>query len=166
MKNVGTPYTVYLSRNLYKTFMDAYTLVDSQTRKAMEGLLRTWKQAVPESMDTRPVFPVEVTRDIESTLIKFRTVAFQTQQQQARSHRPIQSPLHGRPALAASTIPWRHTPTPPNAQYAPPSTPQSATSQSGHVRFAPNIHAVRKMLTTPLDYLHTPRNLSDSSARR
>ncbi|KAG9618001.1 hypothetical protein KCU86_g13522, partial [Aureobasidium melanogenum] len=30
VKNVGTPYTVYLGRNLFSTFMDSYTLVDSQ----------------------------------------------------------------------------------------------------------------------------------------
>jgi pre-mRNA cleavage complex 2 protein Pcf11 len=59
--------------------MDAYTLMDMPTRKAMEGLLKTWKQPVPESMDTRPVFPSEVTRDIENALIKYRTVAIQQQ---------------------------------------------------------------------------------------
>src|SRR4051794_34457169 len=75
VKNVGTPYTVYLGRNLYRTFMDAYSLMDPGTRKAMEGLLKTWKQPVPESMDPRPVFSADVTRDIENALIKYRTVA-------------------------------------------------------------------------------------------
>ncbi|KAF2097603.1 hypothetical protein NA57DRAFT_41406 [Rhizodiscina lignyota] len=87
VKNVGTPYTVYLGRNLYSTFMGAYTLVDPNVRKAMEALLKTWKQPVPESLDTRPVFPSDVTRDIENALIKARTVMLQHQQQQARPHK-------------------------------------------------------------------------------
>ena len=76
---MGTPYTVYLGRNLYRTFMDAYLVVDQATRKAMEGLLRTWKQSVPESMDTRPVFPANVTGDIENAVNKIRSVAAATQ---------------------------------------------------------------------------------------
>lgn len=112
VKNVGTPYTVYLGRNLYRTFMDAYTLMDMSTRKAMEGLLRTWKQPVPESLDTRPVFPPEVTREIENALIKYRTVAIQHQQQQARSQKQHISPL---PSRIPSETPWRNTPTPPQS---------------------------------------------------
>ncbi|KAH7118010.1 hypothetical protein B0J11DRAFT_537280 [Dendryphion nanum] len=104
VKNVGTPYTVYLGRNLYRTFMDAYTLMDPGTRKAMEGLLKTWKQPVPESMDPRPVFSHDVTRDIENALIKFRTVA--VQQQQAQRHS-----LPARPPIPNGA--WRNTPTPP-----------------------------------------------------
>lgn len=108
VKNVGTPYTVYLGRNLYRTFMDAYTLMDQGTRKAMEGLLKTWKQPVPESMDPRPVFPPDVTRDIENALIKYRTAAIQ---QQALSQKPGMS--HNLPPRPMPNAAWRNTPTPP-----------------------------------------------------
>ncbi|OCL08750.1 hypothetical protein AOQ84DRAFT_376453 [Glonium stellatum] len=120
VKNVGTPYTVYLGRNLYRTFMDAYTLMDMPTRKAMEGLLKTWKQPVPESMDTRPVFPSEVTRDIENALIKYRTVAIQ---QQALSQKQA---LHAVPARPMPATPWRNTPTPPQStsRYTPSNDPR------------------------------------------
>lgn len=104
VKNIGTPYTVYLGRGLYKTFMEAYSKVDQPTRKAMEGLLRTWKQPVPESMDSRPVFPPEMTSDIENALNKMRSV-----QAQMQSQRQVHA-LPARPAMAAA---WRNTPTPP-----------------------------------------------------
>lgn len=110
VKNVGTPYTVYLGRNLYQTFMDAYTLVDGNTRRNMEGMLKTWKEPVPGAMDTTPVFPAEVVRPIETALIKFRTVMVQNNRQNQ-----IQQPT------------YRNTPTPPqlNGRYGvPPSQGQ------------------------------------------
>ncbi|KKK17934.1 mRNA cleavage factor complex component Pcf11, partial [Aspergillus ochraceoroseus] len=55
VKNVGTPYTLFLGRNMYQTFMNAYTLVDSQTRRKLDEMLKTWKEPVPGSLDTRPV---------------------------------------------------------------------------------------------------------------
>ncbi|KAF2836922.1 hypothetical protein M501DRAFT_208487 [Patellaria atrata CBS 101060] len=130
VKNVGSPYTVYLGRNLFKTFMDAYSLMDSQNRKAMEGLLKTWKQPVPESLDTRPVFPADVTKEIETALIRFRTAVFQNQQQQARTQRQLVNPTLPRPPAAQ----WRDTPTPPNSnvvRYAPPATPPVVNPQFG-----------------------------------
>lgn len=101
---MGTPYTVYLGRNLYNTFMQAYTLVDSNVRKSMEGMLKTWKEPVPGSMDPRPVFHPETVRPIENALIKAKTVAMQ-------SHRPMAPD-------------YRNTPTPPNYanRFAPPPT--------------------------------------------
>ncbi|KAF2688682.1 hypothetical protein K458DRAFT_151217 [Lentithecium fluviatile CBS 122367] len=105
VKNVGTPYTVYLGRNLYRTFMDAYLVMNESTRKAMEGLLRTWKQPVPESMDPRPVFSPEVTGDIENALNKIRSV----QVQSTPAHRPV----HALPPRPAAIAAWRNTPTPP-----------------------------------------------------
>ncbi|KAI6883113.1 hypothetical protein KC355_g21928, partial [Hortaea werneckii] len=104
IKNVGTPYTVYLGRNLFSTFMEAYRLVDQGTRRAMDGLLKTWKEPVPGSLDTRPVFPPEAVRPIENAMIQLRT-ALQKQRQ-------------GQPQLAGH----RNTPTPPqfNGQFGPP----------------------------------------------
>jgi pre-mRNA cleavage complex 2 protein Pcf11 len=105
VKNVGTPYTVYLGRNLYRTFMDAYLVMPESTRKAMEGLLRTWKQPVPESMDPRPVFSSDVTGDIENALNKIRSVQVQTA--------PAQRPMHALPPRPVTNAAWRNTPTPP-----------------------------------------------------
>ena len=100
VKNVGTPYTVYLGRNLYNTFMDAYTLVDGTTRRNMEGMLKTWKEPVPGSMDTRPVFPLETVRPIENALLKAKTAALQSRPQaQIQPHQE-----------------YRNTPTPPQHQ--------------------------------------------------
>lgn len=123
VKNVGTPYTVYLGRNLYRTFMDAYFMMDPGVRKAMEGLLKTWKQPVPESMDPRPVFSHEVTRDIENALIKFRTAA--VQQQQAQRHSlPARPPMPNMPNIPNGA--WRNTPTPPQnvPRFAAPNDPR------------------------------------------
>lgn len=106
VKNVGTPYTLFLGRNLYQTFMNAYTLVDSQTRKKLDEMLKTWKEPVPGSLDTRPVFPPEITRSIESALIKARTAALQ--QQQARTQQDILA--RGRVGTPPA---WNSTPTPP-----------------------------------------------------
>ncbi|KAJ6053864.1 uncharacterized protein N7446_009876 [Penicillium canescens] len=83
VKNIGSPYTLFLGRNMFPTFMDAYSSVDAMTRKKLDEMLNTWKQPAPGSLDTRPVFPPEITRNIESALIKARTAALQ--QQQARS---------------------------------------------------------------------------------
>ncbi|KAF2742894.1 hypothetical protein M011DRAFT_481210 [Sporormia fimetaria CBS 119925] len=134
VKNVGTPYTVYLGRNLYRTFMDAYMVMDPANRRAMDGLLKTWKQPVPDSMDTRPVFAPEVTRDIENTLIKIRTHTVQAQQ--TLPQRP-----HGLPprptANPMANGPWRNTPTPPQ----------------GHPRFAvPNDPRLRQNVAQPNPY--------------
>lgn len=82
--------------------MEAYLVMEQGTRKAMEGLLRTWKQPVPESMDTRPVFPADVTGDIETALGKMRAA------QQA------QRPQHALPPRPpTSSVAWKNTPTPP-----------------------------------------------------
>ena len=81
VKNVGTPYTVYLGRNLFSTFMETYQLVDPATRRAMDNLLKTWKEPVPGSMDHRPVFPPETVKPIETALIKFKTLSVQNQRQ-------------------------------------------------------------------------------------
>ncbi|KAE8350746.1 hypothetical protein BDV28DRAFT_150630 [Aspergillus coremiiformis] len=116
VKNVGTPYTLFLGRNMYQTFMNAYTLVDSQTRRKLDEMLKTWKEPVPGSLDTRPVFPPEITRSIESALIKARTAALQ--QQQARSQQEVLTRGRvGTPPGWAS-----NSPTPQNPARYPPST--------------------------------------------
>ena len=115
--------------------------MDEPTRKAMEGLLRTWKQSVPESMDPRPVFSPEVTRDIENALIKYRTIAVQQAQ---RTQRP---PLHqGMPSRPGMNVPHRNTPTPPQngGRYTPSNDPrvrQSAPPQQFGGQYPPGVPA-------------------------
>jgi pre-mRNA cleavage complex 2 protein Pcf11 len=111
VKNVGTPYTLFFGRNLYQTYMNAYTLVDTPVRKKLEEMLKTWKEPVPGSMDSRPVFPVDVTRPIENALIKARTAAVQLQQQQSRTQ------------TGRISVPPRATPTPPGGPPFPPGYP-------------------------------------------
>ncbi|KAF2855298.1 hypothetical protein T440DRAFT_208745 [Plenodomus tracheiphilus IPT5] len=129
VKNVGTPYTVYIGRNLYRTFMDAYLVMDQGTRKAMEGLLRTWKQPVPESMDPRPVFPVDVTRDIENALAKIRAAV----QQQ------VQRPQHALPPRPPTNVAWRDTATPPQnaSHFAAPNDPRARPSYPPTPQYGP-----------------------------
>lgn len=114
VKNVGTPYTLFFGRQLYSTFMEAYALVDNSVRRKMDEMLKTWKEPVPGSMDTRPVFPPEVTRPIENALIKAKTSFLQTHQENMRNQQQMG---RGRPMSAA---PYQQTPTPPNGYRPPP----------------------------------------------
>jgi hypothetical protein len=108
--------------------MNAYTLVDSQTRRKLDEMLKTWKEPVPGSLDSRPVFPPEITRSIESALIKARTAALQ--QQQARSQQDVLT--RGRVGTPPG---WGNSPTPPQnlARYPPSanSTPPMPYNRNG-----------------------------------
>ncbi|CAJ2511570.1 Uu.00g071950.m01.CDS01 [Anthostomella pinea] len=115
VKNVGTPYTLFFGRKLYHTFMDAYAMVDMGTRRKMDEMLKTWKEPVPGSIDTRPVFPPDVVRPIENALIKVRTTALQ----QHQAHMKSQQQLLGRGRPTAQGMPYRETPTPPGARPPP-----------------------------------------------
>jgi len=141
VKNIGTPYTLFLGRNLYSIFMNAYTLVNPGVRKKLDEMLQTWQQPVPGSKDTRPVFPRETTQPITTALLKARTRAIQEQQQQqARTQREMMARQRTMPVPNAQ---WRNTPTPPqvNGQHYPP--PQQGPSQYN----VPNGHfQVRKSL--------------------
>jgi pre-mRNA cleavage complex 2 protein Pcf11 len=121
VKNVGTPYTLFFGKRLYETFMGAYASVDQQTRKKMDEMLKTWKEPIPGSLDTRPVFTPDVTRPIENALMKARTSAMQAQHQHMRAEQQLLG--RSRPA-SQMTAPYRHTPTPPNVR--PPSHSQPA----------------------------------------
>lgn len=120
VKNVGTPYTLFLGRNLYTIFLNAYSLVNNQVRRKLDEMLKTWKEPVPGSLDPRPVFPAETIRPIENALIKARTAAVQAQQQQ-QSRAQQEMMARGRPT-ATPNPQWRSTPTPPQARgpYYPP----------------------------------------------
>lgn len=100
--------------------MDAYTLSDAQTRRKLDEMLKTWKEPVPGAMDTRPVFPPEVTRNIENALIKARTAFLTNQQTHSRSQQDI---MRGR---ANGTPTGFNTPTPPGIR---PTQPYTANGQ-------------------------------------
>ncbi|EHK47185.1 hypothetical protein TRIATDRAFT_217686 [Trichoderma atroviride IMI 206040] len=109
VKNVGTPYTLYFGRTLFKIFMESYSVVDHGVRRKMEEMLKTWKDPVPGSMDTRPVFSHELVRPIENALMKARAASMPQQQ----------GAMLGRPRSAM--FPNRNTPTPPGMRgYAGP----------------------------------------------
>jgi hypothetical protein len=98
--------------------MEAYALVDNNVRKKMDEMLRTWKEPVPGALDTRPVFPREVTGPIENALIKARTSAMQAQNEYLRSQQPNRSR-----SSVTNVPPHRDTPTPPTTYRQPPPPP-------------------------------------------
>ncbi|KAL2824702.1 hypothetical protein BJY01DRAFT_230397 [Aspergillus pseudoustus] len=154
VKNVGTPYTLFLGRNMYQTFMNAYTLVDSQTRRKLDEMLKTWKEPVPGSLDTRPVFPPDVTRSIENALIKARTAALQ--QQQARGQPDVYS--RGRVGTPPG---WSNTPTPPqNASRYPPTANQPLPNRTGSVNGYPSAGEQIPVRSTPTPQLQHDVDLS------
>ncbi|KIV99945.1 uncharacterized protein PV09_08462 [Verruconis gallopava] len=119
VKHIGTPYTVYLSRNLYRTFFDAYTVVDNNTRRAMEELFRSWLQPVPESRDPRPVFPPEVTQPIEAALSKMRGI---DQRSREAVHGSQSQKMNAVPPHVTNIAQPGRTPTPTGQYgYQPPS---------------------------------------------
>ena len=148
---MGTPYTIILGRNLYTTFMNAYSLVSIQVRRKLDEMLKTWKEPVPGSLDTKPVFPPETIKPIESALLKARTAALQQQQQY--QNRAQQEMMRGRPQATPNTQ-WRHTPTPPQAHgvyYPPPQQgyPQAQRSvpmPNGHFQVGENATICKVML--------------------
>jgi pre-mRNA cleavage complex 2 protein Pcf11 len=83
-KNVGSPYPLLFGRNIYRTFMDAYTLVEPPLRRKLEELLFTWKQPPPTGLTSSPVFAVDVTRKIDTALLKAKTLAVQLEQRRQR----------------------------------------------------------------------------------
>lgn len=128
MKNVGTPFTIYLAPNLYRTFMEAYSLVNSETRKKMADMLVTWVEPIPGSVENRPVFPKATTKPIENALIKAKTVFLQQEQEHQRSQQRQAHALPPRPMMPPQQN-WVRSGTPQNSSQpyttpVPPTTPQ------------------------------------------
>lgn len=110
-KNIGSPYTVYFGRNLHETFMLAYSQVDQMVRKKLEEMLKTWREPVPGSLSSVPVFPLPNTQSILDALNRFK---------QSTAGRPQQYPqqLQVRPAsIVQASAPYRQTPTPPQSEH-------------------------------------------------
>ncbi|SPO03433.1 related to PCF11 component of pre-mRNA 3`-end processing factor CF I [Cephalotrichum gorgonifer] len=129
VKNVGTPYTLYVAPKLYSTFMESYARVDHPVRRKMEEMLKTWKGPVPGSMDTKPVFPPDVVLPIETALIKVHTSMQanrkpQPHLRQQPGHRNTPTPPGMNHPHAPGPYP-NHTP--PNANGIPSGVPQSQT---------------------------------------
>jgi pre-mRNA cleavage complex 2 protein Pcf11 len=102
--------------------MGAYSLVDHNVRKKLDDMLKTWKNPVPGSIDSRPVFPADITRSIDKALLQAKTAALQQQQQQRNNQSAM---LRPKSVAAAAGNPWRNTPTPPqNVSRFPPPPPQ------------------------------------------
>lgn len=99
--------------------MESYAMVDNPVRKRMEDMLKTWKDPVPGSMDTRPVFSHELVRPIENALMRARAVSIPQNVMAGR----------GRGAM----MPHRNTPTPPGGMraYPPMDGQQPAYHQNG-----------------------------------
>jgi pre-mRNA cleavage complex 2 protein Pcf11 len=100
--------------------MEAYALVDTNVRRKMDEMLKTWKEPVPGALDTRPVFPRDVTGPIENALIKARTSAVQAHNEYLRSQQQNRSR-----SAVTNVPPHRDTPTPPTTYRQPPPTMQN-----------------------------------------
>ncbi|KAK0706842.1 hypothetical protein B0T26DRAFT_680467 [Lasiosphaeria miniovina] len=109
VKNAPTPYALYFGPKLYSVFMGAYTKVDNMTRRKMEEMLRTWKEPVPGSISSRPVFPPEHVQPIENALVAAHNAALAAQQ---NNYQGTQQLLRS----ARPSAPNRDTPTPPMAR--------------------------------------------------
>ncbi|KAL8773972.1 MAG: hypothetical protein Q9209_001402 [Squamulea sp. 1 TL-2023] len=157
-KNVGGAYTRCLGQNLYHTFMNAYASVQAPIRKKLDEMVKTWKEPVPGSTDMRPVFPAEVTRPIETNLIRFRTLAFQTAQQQQRQQGPpMPHMINSSYAATAPQPDWRYTATPPrNNGYYPPTNSQGYPQPNG-------VTQVRSLLDRPITTLNSSQQPAYSS---
>ncbi|KAK9240331.1 hypothetical protein V1525DRAFT_395636 [Lipomyces kononenkoae] len=108
-KNVGSPYTLLFGRNLYRTFTDAYTLVNDGIRRKMHELFQTWKQ--PSVTTGQILFNQEPLRRIENYLMKAQTALVEFQQLDHRQRRPSPS------AYAQGYL--QQVPTPPQQHVTP-----------------------------------------------
>ncbi|KAK8107755.1 mRNA cleavage factor complex component Pcf11 [Apiospora kogelbergensis] len=140
IKNVGTPYTLFFGKRLFETYMESYASVDMATRRKMDEMLKTWKEPIPGSIDTRPVFPPDVTRPIENALIKARTSAMQAQQQHYRNEQQLLG--RGRPMPPQQPpVPYRETPTPPNVRPSSQASGYPGNHANGAGPYGPPAHA-------------------------
>jgi pre-mRNA cleavage complex 2 protein Pcf11 len=85
--------------------MNAYTLVDGNVRKKLDETLKTWREPVPGSLSSTPVFRLDITQRIVDALSKARLAAQQNRNQQ--------TPLLGSRIAISQAQPYRNTPTPP-----------------------------------------------------
>ncbi|KAK4121797.1 hypothetical protein N657DRAFT_576730 [Parathielavia appendiculata] len=150
VKNVPTPYVLYFGPKLYSIFMGAYTKVDNATRRKMDEMLKTWKEPVPGSISTKPVFPLEQVRPIENALMAARNAAFAAQQS---SYQGQQQLMRGR-----QPVPSRETPTPPTARaYQPPPQQLPYSGTNGYRPDAAQQPYPTHPGSTPIHHRATPQ---------
>ena len=80
--------------------MYAYSQVDVQTRRKLEELLKTWREPVPNSISSTPVFPFASTQPIVDTLNRYRSSAAPSS---SRPQSAVQRVYHPMPYQSAPT---------------------------------------------------------------
>jgi pre-mRNA cleavage complex 2 protein Pcf11 len=83
--------------------MNAYTLVDGNVRKKLDETLKTWREPVPGSLSSTPVFRLDITQRIVYALARLA----------AQQNRNQQTSLPGSRIAISQAQPFRNTPTPP-----------------------------------------------------
>ena len=93
-------------------------------------MLKTWKEPVPGSMDTRPVFPPEVTRPIENALIRAKTSYLQESRSQPNAYQQPSGHMSQQPFNQHYQQPAHMSQQTTNQHYQPPAhMSQQPTSQ-------------------------------------
>jgi pre-mRNA cleavage complex 2 protein Pcf11 len=106
--------------------MNAYTQVDTPTRRLLETMLQTWKQPIPGSGSISPVFASDVTRPIDNALLKARTATIEAQQKLEKSQKQMMDRVRGGSSQGGTPpVPYRNTPSPSVASSRYPPPPQS-----------------------------------------
>lgn len=76
VKNVGSPYNVLFSSELYALFTETYTIVNDSVRQNLIDLFKTWVNARTQ-LDSE-LFPARVIGSIEKFIIKATTIPVST----------------------------------------------------------------------------------------
>lgn len=84
--------------------MLAYSQVDQAVRRKLEEMLKTWREPVPGSLSSTPVFPLQATQSIMDALNRFKA---------STAGRAAQAPLRAPSIVQAQAVNYRQTPTPP-----------------------------------------------------
>ena len=141
--------------------MESYAVVDHNVRRKMEEMLKTWKDPVPGSMDTRPVFSHELVRPIENALMKARAATMAQQGQ-----------IPGRPR-SAMMMPHRNTPTPPGmpgppgpaGAYSPHPFSQANGGRPGEATAGNFQYSGQQQVSHPYHENNTPSSADEKSLR-
>jgi pre-mRNA cleavage complex 2 protein Pcf11 len=145
--------------------MDAYLVVEPPIRRKLEEMLQTWKQPVPGSTSSQPVFASEITRKIDNALIKARTAALQHQQKQMRQNQAL-----GLDRAAGRTPPpphFRNTPPPPMANGSAPYMNGHGYDYGRSASGTPNGNTVGRQKChseVPLSYIAVSQPIQNASA--
>lgn len=139
--------------------MLAYSQVDPLVRRKLEEMLKTWREPVPGSLSSVPVFPLASTQSIVDALNRFRAVAASRGQPQYPGQ---QAQI---PAVTQAQIPLRATATPPQQQFMQAIADQTPTqnSQSQFPTVSYGRQPVYSLFLTLISHLNKHRLLSSNS---